>query len=274
MADSLTYFSGARSYFIFKNDFENIVFRNHVNKDSTSLLKPAEGYYTSCKTAKEYTLKPIQINRENTDWISIILLSTFILITLSKAIFQRKFNLIWKSIYNIRNFNALLKEINIFNEFQSLLLFIVYLLNFSLFLYFIIRYFMYKTLFGFNFNEYLALAGLFTAFLLAKFIIIRIIGVIFKTSGKALEYLISKIIFNLVLGIFLLPVLIFIFYTGNIPMIYIGLIIITLYYLYSLSRDFFIGVSVIKFSKVYLFIYLCTLEILPVMLLIKFFLID
>lgn len=274
MVDSAIYYNTALNYFILKNDHENTQFRNRINTDSTNLFSPGEANYTLTHTYTEYALKTVLLQKENYDWITLTLLSSFILITISKAIFQRKFNLILKAIYNTRNFNALTKEINIFNEFQSLLLFVAYALNFSLLIYFLFRALTHKSLAGANLYDYLVIVFMFLAFNLVKGFVIRLTGVIFKTSGQSLEYLTTNTMFNLVAGIFLLPALIFIFYTGSLELLFISLILIVLFYMFRLYKDFFIGISVIKFSKVYLFIYLCILEILPVMLLIKLFLIN
>jgi len=274
MFDSTIYCNTALNYFILRDDHENTQFRNQINSDSTNLFSPDEANYTGTNTYSEYALKTVQLQKENYDWITLTLLSSFILITLSKAIFQRKFNLILKAIYNTRNFNALTKEINIFNEFQSLLLFVAYVLNFSLLIYFIFGTITHKNLAGFNLYDYLMIVFMFLAFNLVKGFVIRLTGAIFKTSGQSLEYLTTNTMFNLVAGIFLLPALIFIFYSGSVELLYISLILIVLFYMFRLYKDFFIGISVIKFSKVYLFIYLCILEILPVMLLIKLFLIN
>jgi len=274
MFDSATYYSTALNYFILKNDYENVKFRNQINKDSTNLFLSGNANYTGTHAYIDYALKPVELKNGNVDWVTMILVSSFILITLSKAIFQRKFNLILRAIYSTRNYNALTKEINIFNEFQSLLLFIAYALNFSLLIYFLFLVFTYKSLLGFDLNDYLVIVFLFVVFNFVKGFFIRLTGAIFKTSGKSLEYLTTNTMFNLVAGIFLLPGLIFIFYTGSIKILYISLIMTSLFYIFRLYKDFFIGITVIKFSKVYLFIYLCILEILPVMLLIKLFLMN
>ena len=274
MYDSTGYSESYFNYFIMNGGYENQGFRNNINRDKTSFSQNDHLNYIISYKTDEYALHPNPILKENNNWVTAMLIISFTLIALSKGIFQRKFNLIIRALYNNRNFNALIKEVNIFNEFQSWLLFVAYVLNFSLFIYFLIRFYAGRLPSGYGFYDYGEILIFFFIFNLMKLLIIRVIGAIFKTSAKSNEYMALNFIFSLVAGMFIFPLLVLIFYSNMIFILYTSLIIISLYYLFQLYKDFFIGSGVIKFSKVYLFIYLCTLEILPVMILIKLFLIN
>ena len=70
-------------------------------------------------------------------------------------------------------------------------------------------------------------------------------------------------------GIALLPIVACMAYAHLETFFYIGLIIIVLIYFFRISREIIIGFTVINFSVLHLILYLCTLEILPMIVLAK-----
>ena len=105
-----------------------------------------------------------------------------------------------------------------------------------------------------------------------KIVIIRLLGNVFHTSQTTREYMINIFVFNLISGLILLPLLVLIVYLKSFNFLYIGLIIIALVILFRFFRGFLIGIGLTKFSFLYLFVYLCSLEILPLIVLLRFFL--
>ena len=117
---------------------------------------------------------------------------------------------------------------------------------------------------------YFAIICLFLlAFLFSKTIIILIIGKIFHTEKKTKEYLLNMLTFILVTGIILLPINILITYFQSDIFIYIAYLIIAIILLLWLIRGFNIGISYQNYSSLHLFIYLCSLEILPLIVITK-----
>jgi len=94
--------------------------------------------------------------------------------------------------------------------------------------------------------------------------------VTFKNTETAKEYIQNILIYNLVLGILLLPLLLLIVYTYHELFLYIagGLVLIMIFLRFM--RGVAIGLSDPKFSLFHLFLYLCTLEILPLVVAAKF----
>jgi hypothetical protein len=94
--------------------------------------------------------------------------------------------------------------------------------------------------------------------------------VTFKNKETAKEYIQNILIYNLVTGIILLPLLLLIIYTYHELFLYMagGLILIMIFLRFI--RGVAIGLSDTKFSLFHLFLYLCTLEILPIIVAAKF----
>jgi hypothetical protein len=102
--------------------------------------------------------------------------------------------------------------------------------------------------------------------------IFRFCGYVFKASNETSDYVLNLYLFGQVTGICLLPVIIFITYFDNSKsIIFIGALVIILLCLYRLFKGFVIAFSKSKVSVYYIFLYLCTLEILPLVLLLKIF---
>jgi hypothetical protein len=62
-------------------------------------------------------------------------------------------------------------------------------------------------------------------------------------------------------------------YLNSVFLLYFSLIIFMLFFAFRFVKGFFIGTAVTKFSYLFLFVYLCSLEILPLLIIIKLLLI-
>ncbi|MGQ0828913.1 MAG: DUF4271 domain-containing protein [Bacteroidota bacterium] len=145
------------------------------------------------------------------------------------------------------------------------------------------------TLFFIQVNEYYGLVVgntflLFTIIALSialvygiKLAFIRLIGFVFKMNKEANEYRMSIFLFGNALGLFMFPVVICLAFVKQASpriFIYIGLSIILIFLFMRLVRGLVIGLNSQRVSKFYLFLYLCTLEILPFVIAIKLFLLN
>jgi hypothetical protein len=78
---------------------------------------------------------------------------------------------------------------------------------------------------------------------------------------------------NKIAGLLLIPIVIGLAYFpyGKSILVNLGIVLITFMYLFRVKRGIQIGISKAKLSYFYLFIYLCTLEILPLAVLVRVF---
>ena len=166
--------------------------------------------------------------------------------------------------------NQLEREGNLFTERIALGLSIVFLFIFTIAIGQILEYTA-----GLDFGGregiwlYLELLGAISGIWLIKSGLIKITGIIFKTTEYARAYLLNNLIFNIKTGLLLfLPVVMTAFADGPVyTWVSIGVIIFLL--VYKVLRGILIGITNSNFSILYLFIYLCTLEILPFVILYK-----
>jgi hypothetical protein len=96
---------------------------------------------------------------------------------------------------------------------------------------------------------------------------------VFYRLDQINEYLHNVYVYNKILGIFLLPITFAAFYTSD-NMAEILLIAAILFYIFSLIFKIIRGFQIIIKNDVFIFysiLYLCTLEILPIIIGIKIF---
>jgi hypothetical protein len=177
---------------------------------------------------------------------------------------------IFKAFFAGRLFSQLSREGGILGERVSLFLFSSYLLGLTLFFYKIYEFYcIIPSSFFSSFFLYLDILGGVIIFYIFKLGLFNIIGFIFKAKRDISDYVLNVYILGQISGIVLLPVIVFITYMPTKYVIYAGLVSLILLYLYSMFRGVTMAASKVKISVYYLFLYLCTLEILPLFLIAK-----
>lgn len=204
------------------------------------------------------------------DWMSAILILCTILLIVARKLNYKKFNQIFQSFFSIRFFNHTIREGNILKERISTTFFIIYTLSFSLFIIHINRLLIKSSLLEkSSFYEYCQVFLVINVLFFLKIIILKIIGNIFQTKEITSNYILNSFLSKAVWGLVLIPVLIISIYFNELFVVYIGLGLLSVLLVNRGVRGIIIGADNRKFSILYYFLYLCTLEILPVVLLIK-----
>lgn len=131
--------------------------------------------------------------------------------------------------------------------------------------------------FGFNILpyspiiNYLILVGVFIGWYLIKFITLRLIGYISHSEKLFNEYFFGFSISVKNITLFLIPVSVFEAYIDvgvNHLFIYLGISLVALVYVLRVFRLFYLFI-IKRFSVLYGILYLCALEILPILILIR-----
>jgi hypothetical protein len=107
-----------------------------------------------------------------------------------------------------------------------------------------------------------------------KLVVIKFAGFLFETQKEIREYTVSIFLFCNTVGLFMLPIVICLAFFKQVnPLIFIysGFSLISILFLTRLVRGLIIGLDSARVSKFYLFLYLCTLEIVPLVILSKLF---
>lgn len=188
-------------------------------------------------------------------FISILIYSIFI-----KA-FYSKIKLIFKGVYS---------NITVFPI--SILLFVP---NFSLLIYAPLIYYNYLIYSPINshFGTYLLIVLVALIFFLIKYVLIYFFGILFRLEALCSKYNFNHTLFFITDGLVLIPfVFLFYFLPNNLQfsMLIASIIAISILFLFRLLRGFALVFKNTKASQFYLFVYLCTVEFLPIIIIYKY----
>ena len=148
----------------------------------------------------------------------------------------------------------------------------IYVIVLSLFIVEVLRFYKLQIMEFTGLIPFLVLTGIIVLILLVRLILLKLIGYIFDSGNIFAEYIHNVFLANKNLGLFLIPVVVGIAYLpyqlAKISVV-IGMVLIITTYLFRLVRGFQIIFRKDVFIF-YLILYLCTLEILPLLLGYKF----
>jgi len=246
--------------------------KHYSGKSSPSSLKLRESIFTSHQLEIKNP-NPIQRESFYTDWMVLLLLVCFSLLAWILSFSRKRLKQIIKATYSNRTINQLIRDGDLFKERISIAFAIIYFLSISLFVFQIGHYYFdFKRLGLYSFFSFVKILTFILVFYILKNTATKIIGYVFKNNSATYFYLLNGFIFNIITGIIILPLLLFLVYSNgainSFTAIFAIIFVLALNVLRYL-RYIIIGVSFSKFSHFYLFLYLCILEILPILIIIK-----
>ena len=199
---------------------------------------------------------------ENKDWATVLFIFSFVVIAITKTSFETRFadfsKLIISDKYNkiYKDSSQLLSWFNIalmFVLFVSMIFYILLILDYT------------GLASKYNWVLFIQLITICGVFILGKFLVEKIVGVAFDFEEVIEQYNLQKVNYRTYISLCLLPINMILYYTNNLSVIVIYVLIAVvlvaniLSYLNSLKiyQKFIIG------KLFYFILYLCTLEIAP-----------
>lgn len=222
-----------------------------------------------------HTLRPAETSVvKHTDyqpaWIFGILLGASVILTWVVYFHRKRLVRLVFSGFSKRNLNQLLREGDPFKEWLTPALSMVYVMMLALLVYQVNKF-----IFGVripnlpDFLFYLFLVLAISIFWVIKLFLMRFLRMIFRTETTNYLYVINILIFTGLTGILLLPVLLLATYLQSPVFLLAASALSGLLFLIRFLKGFLIGFSLTRFSYLFLFVYLCGLELLPVLILTK-----
>jgi hypothetical protein len=203
-------------------------------------------------------------------YVFIALITAWIIFNYRKIIRQ-----IFNAAFSNQKMQHLVREQDILKDRISIFLYITYVISFSFFVVQTFSFYIVSSEIQNLFKISVKLSLIIAFFVIIKWAVMHIIGVIFKNEEAASLYILNSYIYNVITSFFLIPLTFLIFYFKydlNEFLINIGLIILLIINILRYFRYIIIGLTYSRFSHFYLILYLCTLEILPLLIIIKIFL--
>ena len=204
-------------------------------------------------------------------WIITVVLGLLVFTGLLNAFLGNEIKSVLQSFYNKQAISQTDKEGGLINSWAFVGLFILFSLSLGLVLYQLTQY--YNIVYSLNgFTLFMSFAAIVSLLVAFKFIILKFIGFIFQIDSLVSEYISVLNLTYFTMAFVLLCIAICFSLLANrfIPLlINITLVLTALIFLWQYLRNSINIISDFRFHKFYLFVYLCALEICPVLIIIK-----
>lgn len=240
-----------------------VVINNEIKQDS---------FPNFFSTSYSKTLEPKQKLEDADSWILPFLLICFFFLALLNTLYPKEIMVILHGVVKKGGLKKL-EELDNNIVWRCLLLFLLLFLIVSpVFMFQTASYFDWNTAFLPYLSPYFQLLFIGAGLLGFKILFIGLIGNIFFVQEEAAGYVTGMVVMNAILAAVLIPISLAIklsplIYTGYI--LSGGLVILGVCYLYSVVNAMVTGLRSPNLSLFHLFLYFCTLEILPVFIIIK-----
>ncbi len=246
------------------NPFDIYRVRGNAEKkriDITNNITPPKKVLKPAKVSDEAFQKSFQF------WL---LLGMFFALGALVSVFRNTVINIYRAFLN-GNYLKLLHRQNVKGSLVPyILLYGLYFLSMGTFIFLTANHFGENKYFNTTYwlGAVLAVAGIYAL----KHFVLYFIGRVFPVAKEMGQYSFTVMVFSILLGIFLVPITAILMNSGA-PMasfvIYttIGIMVVVL--LFRILRSLFLASKYISFHKFHFFMYLCTVEIAPVLILLK-----
>jgi hypothetical protein len=220
------------------------------------------------------TVKEIQPRQpRNGQWKFWIISFILFYISFVRISNQNNFRVFILSVFNLKLSSKIWDEQRSVFSFVILQMFAIYLFIAALFINYFLELKAYNPMHSY-FTQYMVIFGLITLIYAGKFIIHWLLGVILKMNRLGIGFVANTVSVNNFLSLIILPFIIFIIYNENrLLTLILSQTVIAIFFIsvfYRMIRITILSHSFFSFPKVYLFIYLCALEVTPWFVIIKF----
>lgn len=262
-ADSLAWFFITPPDSARKNQFMDSVIKANLYTGYAFL----DLYFKPVKTVVQ-TGKPRSFRN---GWMLAVMLGLLLYTALLNRFLNKAISDIIQSFYNKRMLAQFSKEENLINSWSFILLFLLFGATIGLLFYQVVSYYN-RNYVDDGWQLYLGFTFAVIVFFILKIVVLRILGLIFNIRNLVKEYISVLYLTYFNLTFISLPLVISFGLIADslksvILLVFGLLIVVVLFWQYVRSSINIL--SVYRFSKVYLFIYLCALELCPIFILVK-----
>jgi hypothetical protein len=208
------------------------------------------------------------------DWLIAIVIGSLVLLAWLKLFYNKFLDQTLQSLTNYQLSSKLLRDQNMFSRRVAFALNINFVIVGGAFLYLVLGFFNIRIFSLGDFPSFLAYTGILSLLLILRYFISHIVGHVFRRQGEFREYLHQLLLIHKNLGIYLLIPVAGISYIREDMRIYLVYLSV-LFILFALVLRLVKGIKIVLNNKdvliFYLILYLCTLEILPLLIFYRFF---
>lgn len=200
-------------------------------------------------------------------------LFALIFLTFLFSIFRGLLGRVYRSFLNENILNQIFRDKDSVGPIPYWTLYCIYFINMGFFVFLIAHHYEYIPWQEESyFFQLLKCTGIIIALMGAKHIALNVIAYIFPIQKEVRQYSFMIMIFNIVLGVALAPVNLIVAYSTPTTLSSLILVLFTLiglFYLFRHLRGIMIANKYLVFHKFHFLLYICTVEIAPMMVLLK-----
>ncbi len=203
-------------------------------------------------------------------WQGIVIWILFLMIVVGKYSYPRRFKQYLQSSLSNSNLINLGREWNPLKSSLAYMVLFVYVLILAMLMKTTLSYLGYESLiYSDQISDFLFFAGLTFLLVFGKLSVIHTFSRLFNMRDQGLFFAMNQIVFSFTLLVILFPLLVLLVYSPSLGMLLAIISIAALLFGFRLFRIIQIGFMKPGYPLLYLFLYLCTLEIVPILLLSK-----
>ncbi len=254
------------SIIVSTDTFRNLVlsrYKNGIYNFADSTIK--------LDTRKYVNRNQIKLRKNPDHWIIYVFLFITLIYVVIRNAYSKTLSVVFQAYWNDRAISQFTRDDNFFKLRNTVLYFILFATVYGL----LIKVFLNSLdvqLRSNAYDEYVFITLFVMAFYAAKFLLMKLSGYVFSIQKLMSGYLSVISISNFIYAIFLIPMLILHYYLADNYAVWVFYLIMISFcfntvYKYLRTANFII--NNFQFPKFYLFLYLCTLEIMPLLIIYK-----
>lgn len=223
-------------------------------------------HFFTDKGQKEFS--EVEFEPRNTDWVYGSFAGILLLIVLLRIFYLQRIKDLFSTVISLKKLELFEKEGFIFKDAFSYIYLLIFSIGFALLLYF--------SLFEFGYLKdteesrqtiyFVVLLGGTLIYMFLKTGLILMSGVLFKTIETSVSYAANMLTSAFLNVTVFIPVLVVYYFTEQSFFLYAAISIYSILLTMRIIKSVAIGRSNVIFSLFHLILYICTLEILPVLL--------
>lgn len=206
---------------------------------------------------------------EYAQWLGNVVLFSFAIMVFFRLTYPRRFTQFFRATLSSKGLYQLMREWSPMNVL-SLVFSLMHTIGFAIFLYTGAAVLGSPLSFTNSWLlDLLILSGITTFVVYGKYATILFLAWLFQLRESGRRYLANQIVYSFIFSLLLFPVLLSIIYNPSPAALLTSAVLLALLHTFRLLRSFAIGLTERHIPLHYLFLYLCTLEIVPLVLLFK-----
>ena len=239
------------------------------NEDSTTMVAGSPEIDKGKDSSSSIVTNVAKRAKNQPLFLFLMLIAATILTTLTISSNKSLVNNILRAVLNDNYLNLMYREQKKTGTFHYYILYFVFAVNAGLFLYFLLS----RVIFNDGVPLLWQCVFLIGLVYVCRHLFMTYMAHVYSFHKEVEQYAFTILIFNIFLGLLLLPINVFVAFSPE-PIgsffLYIGLTIVLIVYVFRQLRGIFISSRLLINNKFYFLLYICAVEIAPVLLLVKY----